>query len=153
MGARKAADPEQGAADPYPLTRSIESKLSVFLLTRLKSTGSDWWVQRVPEPIRKKCAGRQEEEKNKIPEKEAYLDFVDIKQILRDNWDVFQQPLRSVGFTGSKDKALEWMDRVNGLRRMSAHPVKQHVTGFTLSPDDLQFLEDIDQRLSQLSLQ
>jgi hypothetical protein len=109
-------------------------------------------VQRVREPIRKKCAERQEEEKNEFP-KEAYLDLTDIKQILRDNWEVFERSLRSAGFTGSKDKALKWMDRVNKLRRMSAHPVKQHVADFHPSPDDLRFLMDIVQQLSQLLLQ
>jgi len=150
---RSVPSPCTGEGDLYLLTSLIESKLSKFVLDRLKSTGSDWWEQRVHYPIRKKCAERQEEEKNKITKKEAYLDFMDIKQILRDNWDVFQQPLRLVGFTGSKDKALEWMDRVNELRRMSAHPVKQHVTGFKSSPNDLQFLREVEQRVLQLSLQ
>ncbi len=108
-------------------------------------------MQRVREQIRKKCAERQEEEKNELL-KEAYLDLTDIKQILRDNWEVFEQSFRSVGFTGSKDRALDWMDRLNRLRRMSAHPGKQEVTGFHLSPEDLRFLREIEQQVSQLSL-
>lgn len=140
------------AAELYELTSESEKILIKFLLTRLKSTGSDWWVQRIREPIRKKCAERQEEEKNKHS-KEAYLDLTDIKQVLRDNRGVFEQSLRSAGFTGSKDKALEWMDRLNRLRRMSAHPAKQEVEGFRLSPEDLRFLEEINQKLRKLPLQ
>ena len=48
------------------LARRIEINLADFVLTRLKSTGQDWW-RKVPLPIRQKCSARREEENDRFP--------------------------------------------------------------------------------------
>jgi DNA sulfur modification protein DndB len=90
--------------------------------------------------MRVKAYERQQEE---VPEKqlelEVYLDFIDKKRIIEknENWNVFKLyfdiPLR-----GEKGyaKNLKWMDRLNELRRVVAHPHKR-----AFKVDDLEFLE------------
>lgn len=55
---------------------------------------------------------------------EAYLDFIDLKKIIEksDRWPMFKDVLH-IPLDGEKGsaKAVSWMDRVNELRRISAH--------------------------------
>ncbi|HKT11602.1 MAG TPA: DGQHR domain-containing protein [Terriglobia bacterium] len=59
---------------------------------------------------------------------EAYLEVVEMKKIVenRQNWELFK-PVFNIPESGQKgfSKNLKWMDRINELRRISAHPAKE----------------------------
>lgn len=55
---------------------------------------------------------------------ENYLDFIELKKIVeKERWKLFK-PVFDIPMPGVKGQAknLEWMDRINELRRISAHP-------------------------------
>lgn len=78
---------------------------------------------------------------------ETYLDFIQLKTIVehKDNWpmlkDVFDIPAE-----GEKGRAknLGWMDRINELRRVSAHAAPDR----NYKLDDFSFIEQICDKLS-----
>lgn len=57
--------------------------------------------------------------------KEAYLDLLDYKDIVRQksNWPHFE-PVFNIPLPGEKGKTyyLDWLERLNKLRRIAAHP-------------------------------
>jgi DNA sulfur modification protein DndB len=59
---------------------------------------------------------------------ENYLDFIEYKKIVehKQHWPLFK-PAFDIALPGEKgySKNLGWMDRVNELRRISAHPTKE----------------------------
>lgn len=55
---------------------------------------------------------------------EIYLDFIELKKIVeKDHWRIFKSEfdIPKPGVKGNA-KNLDWMDRINELRRISAHP-------------------------------
>src|SRR5271168_638649 len=57
---------------------------------------------------------------------EAYLDFIELKKIVEhnQNWSLFSAALniRLPGEKGGQAKYLRWMDSINEIRRVPAHP-------------------------------
>jgi hypothetical protein len=127
----------------------IEVNLADFVFGIVKATGEDWWSEHIPLPIRQKCAQRQEEEKCQWP-KEAYLDLVDLKEIMEKQWKLFESYIAAEGYKGGKEKSLAWLDRLNKLRRMFAHQLKKHVAGYEFSQDDEAFLSECDSLVLRL---
>jgi DNA sulfur modification protein DndB len=82
---------------------------------------------------------QQEDAPEKQLELDAYLDFIDKKKIIEksENWTAFK-PYFDIPLPGEKGyaKNLKWMDRLNELRRVVAHPHKR-----AFKSDDLAFLE------------
>lgn len=82
---------------------------------------------------------QQEDAPEKQLELDAYLDFIDKKKIIEksENWTAFK-PYFDIPLPGEKGyaKNLKWMDRLNELRRIVAHPHKR-----AFKSDDLAFLE------------
>ncbi len=117
-------------------TRATEIVFSYFR----KIHGTNYWNYVGTKDMRVKAYERQQEE---TPEKqlelEAYLDFIDKKRIIEkpENWNVFKLyfdiPLpNEKGYA----KNLKWMDRLNELRRIVAHPHRR-----AFKTEDLGFLE------------
>ena len=129
---------------PRDLADRIERNIGAFVLGILKKHDNDWWNQLVPVTMRQKCATRCEEEANRCP-KEAYLDLIDLKNIMQKEWKHFETCFLSVGIKGGKEKSLAWMDRLNTLRRLVAHPIKLEVSGYQFSEEDRAFLTEWDQ--------
>ncbi len=100
--------------------------------------GEKYWNYVGTPDMRVKAYQRQQEE---APEKQleldAYLDFIDKKKIIEKSWIplnvYFDIPLQGERTQG---KNLKWMDRLNELRRVVAHPHKR-----AFKSDDLEFLE------------
>ncbi len=82
---------------------------------------------------------KQMEDKNDQPI-EAFLDIVDIKDIVKqkNNWPQFQS-IFNIPLPGEKGKHyyLDWMDKFNKLRRIPAHPSGTR----TYAEDDYEFLK------------
>jgi len=134
---------------PEDRCQRIEINLADFTLGVLKAVDQDWWTQFVPLLIRQKCAARQEEENNRLP-REAYFDLIDLKSLMHKNWKLFDSYLRLVGCEGGKDKSLAWMDQLNELRRLAGHPLKKHISGYSFSREEREFLEQCDVRAMKL---
>jgi len=128
----------------YKLCKQIEHALSDLLQSTLGSTFD--WYERVPLPIRQKCAQRHEEERGRFPI-HAYLDLTDLKQIIEHNWKVFEPGFRDAGWQGGKSQALSWFDRVNEIRRLVMHPLKAHVSQATLTTAEVAFLQECRDRI------
>jgi len=78
---------------------------------------------------------------------ETYLDFIDFKKIVeqKNRWPIFKSVM-DIPVNGAKGQArnLEWMERVNELRRIPAHASEQRsykVEDFTLLDDVASALE------------
>jgi hypothetical protein len=134
---------------PEDRCQRIEINLADFTFGVLKAADQDWWTQFVPLPIRQKCATRQEEENNRLP-REAYFDLIDLKSVLHKNWKLFESYFRLGGCEGGKDRALAWMDQLNELRRLAGHPLKKHISGYSFSRKERDFLEQCDGRAMKL---
>ena len=126
------------------------TNLRDFVLGVLKSTfGDKWWVEGVPQNIRKENAARQQEDDEQFP-KEAYFDIIDFKPIMEKKWTLFESHFASAGKTGGKKMVLAFMDPLNNLRRLVGHPLKMHVSGYKFSRDEQQLLSEVDSMVLRL---
>jgi hypothetical protein len=135
--------------DPAGLCKRIENNLADFVFGILRSSDSNWWVNRVPLPLRQEAAKRQEEEQNRLA-KEAYLDLIDLKRIIDGNWKLFEIYFTNIGVSGGKARSLSFFDRLNEIRRLIGHPLKMHVSGYAFSAEEQLFLEEIDELVLKL---
>jgi hypothetical protein len=67
-----------------------------------------------------------------------------MKSVMAKNWLLFEPHLRAVGRQGGKEKSLEWMDKLNELRRFVGHPLKKHIAGYTFSAEESRLLAECD---------
>jgi hypothetical protein len=117
----------------------IENRITEIVVSHFKKIhGNKYWNYIGTKEMRVKAYERQQEDAvEKQLELEAYLDFIDKKKIVEKSYDAFKVyfdiPLR-----GEKGyaKNLKWMDRLNELRRIVAHPHKR-----AFKSEDLEFLE------------
>ncbi len=105
------------AASPEELCRRTEIQLVDFVLQVVKQSGEDWWVKCIPQKVRQECVIRREGEGRRFPE-EAYFDLIDLKEIMFDNWQLFEPYLQAVGLKGGKKKSLDWIVTLNEIRKL-----------------------------------
>jgi hypothetical protein len=120
----------------------IENRVTEIVFDHFKRIhGANYWNYVGSKEMRVKAYERQQEEppEKQLPDLEAYLDFIDKKKIVEktENWKFFK-PYFDIPLPDDKgqSKNLKWMDRLNELRRIVAHPHKR-----AFKSDDLQFLE------------
>src|SRR5262249_44952053 len=88
--------------EPFELISRIERTLIDTVRKGVRPKGDkDWWYECVPEPVRKKCAERHEQEKGRFP-KAAYLDLLDLRSIIESNWKDFESMLGEAGWRGGR---------------------------------------------------
>ena len=79
---------------------------------------------------------------------ENYLDVIDYKKIVenKNNWPVFKE-LFDIAEPGEKGlaKNLKWMERINELRRISAHPTERR----HYKVEDFEYIDFIHQNLKE----
>ena len=129
--------------------KELEQTLHEFVISSLKlehgSGESDpWWYQGVPEQIRKKATGRLEEEQG--GKKEQYLDLIDLRTIVVNNWSLFQGSL-AFGKSGNKEAKTAWMQKLNDMRKISAHPARQQTITFEQLAQLREYQETLTQNL------
>ena len=102
-----------------------------------------WWYSGVPQQIRKKAAERLEEDKGK-GNRENYLDLIDLRTIVLNNWNLFQD---TVGFgrSGNKEVKTDWMHKLNEARKIVMHGTKQQTVSF----EQLAQLREYDEALTE----
>lgn len=134
------------AADRQVKDICTETQRHVFEVLKLRF-GEGYWQKGVVDKKMKADAYAKslDEEERGLP-LETYLDFIDLKKIIenKQNWpdfrDVFDIP--EVGEKG-RAKNLKWMDRINELRRISAHPTRDR--GYKV--EDFEYIEYIHRTL------
>lgn len=137
----RASRDDQRVKEAESTIKFIESRVTEIVINYFRKLhGSNYWTYIGSKEMRVKAYERQQEDP---PEKQldldAYLDFIDKKRIIEkaDTWAAFK-PYFDIPLPGEKtySKNLRWMDRLNELRRIVAHPHKR-----AFKPDDLTFLE------------
>jgi DGQHR domain-containing protein len=120
----------------------IDTLKKVHGTHRLSSDEAAFWEIGVEsERIRSNAFSKQQKDKTRRKPKEAYLDIVDLAEIVKqqNNWDhfehIFKNP-RSNERAGQK-YYLGWIQTFNELRNIAAH--KNQLK--TYSDDDLEFVE------------
>ena len=88
---------------------------------KFSSPGSDWWVQGVPKAIRMKATQRQEDDDNQRGRREYYLDLIDYRDIVLNNWLLFQDLLGLGKPNQSKQKRTQWIVDLNERRKIVMH--------------------------------
>jgi hypothetical protein len=83
------ASPRIVEVPPEQLIPRTERNLADFVLRVLAKVSPDWWFQCVPERVRREAADRHEQEKDRFP-KHAYLDLIDLREIIRSNFLEFE---------------------------------------------------------------
>ena len=74
-------------------------------------------------------------------EREDYLDILDFRKIVLENWQIFQDVLAHGA--GGKDKKTKWIEQLNSMRKIVMHPAKaQYITW-----DQLATLQEYDEWL------
>ncbi|MDO1527908.1 DGQHR domain-containing protein [Fulvimonas sp. R45] len=79
---------------------------------------------------------------------ETYLDFIEFKKIVesKDRWPLFKSVM-DIPINGTKGQAknLEWMERVNELRRIPAHASEQR----NYKSEDFSLLDEVSETLER----
>lgn len=123
----------------YSIIYRLERALKEAVISSLKKEfRGDWWIEGVPQEVRKSCAQTREEDKCRS-ESEAYMYLIDFKKIMSANWKLCGSAmLRATRKPNAgKDKALSWMDDINPVRNAVMHPSRRGIT-----PEDLEKLRD-----------
>lgn len=121
----------------------IQSSVQGFVIETLhRQLGEQFFELVVPKSIQMKAHDKRLDDpaENRMPI-ESYLDFLDLRKIVenRQVWPLFEVFL-SISLPGEKGKAkyLSWMERINEIRRIPAHP-----HGRSYQPEDIEILEHI----------
>ena len=137
----RASRDDQRIKEAEGTIKFIENRVTELVINYFKKIhGNNYWNYIGTKEMRVKAYERQQEDP---PEKQldldAYLDFIDKKKIIEkgENWTAFK-PYFDIPLPGEKGyaKNLRWMDKLNELRRIVAHPHKR-----AFKSDDLAFLD------------
>ena len=118
----------------YAIIQRLEKMLQNIVLETLQAEygdadGKPWWNTGVPEAIRLKAVKRREEDKGK-GKPEEYFDLIDFRNIILQNWPMFQDTL-AYGGKGNKDKKTTWIVHLNDMRKVVMHPAKRQVVSWS----------------------
>ena len=113
--------------DEGVIINRVEILLYEWLIERLKEEFGEenWWMKGVPVGARTQCATRQQQEGDSSTPIEAFLNLIDLKEIIRSNWGLFGQTMQKMTGLSGKDKCTQWIVEMNEIRKLWAHPIKQ----------------------------
>ncbi len=130
--------------EDYAILRQLETALRGHIRLRLSGLTATWWIQRVPEDVRKNAEDRKLRREGMWPWSEggqvellAYLDFADYLKIIsrRDNWrDAFRSTFKDEEILRAKLRELEAIR--NDVAHMRPLTAAQR-TKLTLHSDEL----------------
>lgn len=117
---------EKGTQEADQIIKEINKILYNDVIARLKAkfgTENDaWWWQGVPQPIRKECFERANNDNGEKPLWQ-YLALATYQSIAVHNWDIFQDAY-ALGEKGKKGDAVRWIAKLSKARQTTAHPEK-----------------------------
>jgi hypothetical protein len=121
----------------------IENLKAIHGVKRMPSGDEAFWEIGIESRKIKESAYKKqlEDSDGRRQHKAAYLEFVDLKDIIKqpNNWDRFAQ-IFNLPLPGEKKGNkfyLSWMEKLNELRRIAAHKNQMR----TYTDDDLEFLD------------
>ncbi|MDZ7833533.1 MAG: DGQHR domain-containing protein [Desulfobacterales bacterium] len=121
---------EEGTKEAQAKIDEIQNRLFNVILKVLKDNFKDdneeWWYEGVPEPVRRECVKKQDQERG-VKNKEQYICLIDYKTIASANWNLFKKYF-SFTSDGGKDKQLKWLVDLNEIRNITHHTEKWPVT-------------------------
>ncbi len=120
----------------------IDTLKAVHGIHRLESDEPAFWEIGVgSERIRRNAFEKQQRDKERRKPKEAYLDIVDLVEIVKqkNNWDHFRHVFNNpqAGDSRGRKYYLDWINSFNELRNIAAHRNRLK----TYSEADLEFVE------------
>ncbi len=138
LPARRPPDPFVAL---YKLVGPSEERLHLFIRQKLQrhygKEETQWWKIGVPEGIRQECAKRREYDLR--GECYGYTSLIDLKEILKHNWRVFEEDFQRIkDQIGSKNDFLDALRRFNDIRKLVMHPVRNQP-----SEDDYRFAQSV----------
>ena len=138
----KYGDARHALGDMYEDIRTIETHLHQLIQETLEEKYGEelmgWWRQGIPEPVRKNCVIRQEEDSEPVPDPYCYTDLLDLWHILDKQWTVLSKALPDE-MTANKQDLRRKLVRLNTIRRNVMHPVR----GVIPSEDDFEFVREL----------
>jgi DNA sulfur modification protein DndB len=128
--------------------KSIVDRVHKHVVSVLRANwGGEFFDRGIPQKdIKLAAMNKMYDDKEKQMPPETYLDVIELKKVVehQQNWEMFKETL-SIQLPDERKgqaKYLKWMERLNEVRRIAAHPF-----GRTYKADDLDFLEFIDEQL------
>ncbi|WP_345971926.1 DGQHR domain-containing protein [Sulfurimonas diazotrophicus] len=112
---------------------------------------SGYWEQGIKDKNIKLAAYQKQLEDNsgKLMPKEHYLDFIQYKKVIeqKENWPHFKNmfDIKMINEDKGKAKYLSWMDKLNEIRKIYAHPTEQR----TYKLEHYQFLDWICEQINE----
>ena len=142
----KYSDARYALGDMYEDIRTIETHLHQLIQETLEEKYGEeligWWRQGIPEPVRKSCVIRQEEDPDPVPDPYCYTELLDLWHILDKQWTVLSKVLPDK-LKANKQDLRRKIARLNTIRRNVMHPVR----GVVPSEDDFEFIHDLKEVL------
>lgn len=122
-------DARTAYGDMYQDLREVELRLHHLVREALSgsvrsATGQDWWTKYVPIEVREKCANRRTADGNSTNDLFAYVDILDLRKIVAENWNIFERAFSSTDSPVQKHEMLFDLKRLNEIRRVVMHPVR-----------------------------
>lgn len=112
---------------------------------------SQYWEEGVKDKNIKLSAYQKQLEDNsgKIMPKEHYLDFIQYKKVIehKENWPYFKElfSIQLENEQNGKAKYLSWMDKLNEIRKIYAHPTEER----TYKLEHYKFLDWITEQIKE----
>jgi hypothetical protein len=98
----------------------------VFQILKQAFGGAEtgYWRTGVPVQIRKKCQERREEDEEPCDSPFQYTTLIELSQIIKKNWSLFQTKLPK-GYSADGAIIAKDLTRLNRIRNAVMHPVKR----------------------------
>lgn len=135
------------------LVKSIVDRVHTYVVDTLRGAyGPAFFDKGIPQKeIKLSAHSKMYEERGDPMPVETYLDFTDLKKIVEhaQNWNLFsaQLNIRLPGEKGGQAKYLRWMDSINEIRRVPAHPY-----GRKYKDDQIELLGLVDDKLRNVGI-
>jgi len=143
------SNPEKNA-QAYSIYRDIEQKLIDYTITTLKlKFGEDlnqWWGEGTPDNV-KEAEYKKAKEKKIYHHPEENLDFIDIRDIMMHNFNLFCEKFTiDATSNDNKKKRLDWLVKVNEIRNKKI----AHYGGSRISDTELDYLKHIQEEINNI---
>ncbi|MGW1418911.1 hypothetical protein ACWAT4_02195 [Bradyrhizobium manausense] len=130
-------------------TKALVDRVHRHVVTVLKTSyPGEHFDKGIPQKdIKLSAMNKKYEDGDQQMPPENYLELIDLKKIVehQNNWDSFKETM-SIQLPDDRkgqQKYLKWLERLNEVRRIPAHPY-----GRNYKDADLDFLEFLDEQLS-----
>lgn len=104
----------------------IENTLQKTIIEVLKrvygSEENQWWMRGIPQSVRIEAGKKYElAGADRGGGRENYFNFIDYKEIISKNWDVFSDLFGRGKANAKKETRIAWLQKVNEIRNIVAH--------------------------------